>query len=127
MEVAGVVWSEIAHNITSGAAVTISAYALATIGVLAANLGVVIGLAIEYGMIKRQFVIVSQTMRYAVVCFIFLMFSAIWLTASDAFMYLGASFGSSPLNSMAAFLLALIGTFVLVPSKKLEPRIGSGV
>jgi hypothetical protein len=55
------------------------------------------------------------------------MFSAIWLTASGAFMYLGASFGSSPLNSVAAFLLALIGAFVLVPSKKVEPRIGSGV
>jgi hypothetical protein len=100
---------------------------LLTVGVLIANLGVAIGLAIEHGMIKREIVIVSRTTRKGVVFLIVLAFSAIWLAASGAFMYVGVVSRSSPWNWMVALLLALLGTFVLVPLKMVIPKVGSGV
>lgn len=115
------------RNFAPNEALAAPVYALLTIGVLTTNLGVVIGLTIEYGMIKREFVTVSQTTRNTVVFLVFLAFSGIWLAGSGAFMYLGAIFRSSPLNWMSAFGLALIGTLVLVPLKRVMPRVGSGV
>jgi hypothetical protein len=94
---------------------------------LTANFGVVVGLALEYGMIGHEFVIASTVERGAVAVFILLTFSAIWLAASGPLIRLGEAFRSSFASWVVAFFLALFGTFVLVPLKRVVPKIGSGV
>lgn len=120
-------WNEILHHVIRSRLGIAPGYALLTLGMLTVNLGAVIGLTIEYGMIRRELVVASATRRACVAFFILLAFSAIWLAAAGALIYLGGAFRSSSLNWMTAFFLALIGTLVLVPLKRVMPRIGSGV
>jgi hypothetical protein len=93
---------------------------------LTVSLGVVIGLTIEYGMIKREMIVASTARLAAVACCIILTFSAIWLAAAGVFIYVAGVMQSSPSNSIIAFFLALVVTLVLVPLKRVLPRIGSG-
>jgi hypothetical protein len=94
---------------------------------LAANFGVALGLTIEYGLIKREFIVATAVRRAAVTIFILLAFSAIWLAGFGALIHLAQTLRSTFENGVVAFCLALFGTFVLVPLKKVLPGIGSGL
>jgi hypothetical protein len=94
---------------------------------LTVDLGVAVGLTIEYGMIRHGLVITSGLRRGAVALFILLVFSGIWLSASGSLIYLGSAFQWSLMNWLIAFVLAMFGTFVLVPLKRVMPEIGSGI
>jgi hypothetical protein len=120
-------WIGVLHGLMSRKVAIASGYILLTLGMLTVNLGVLIGLTIEYGMIRRELIVVSATRRAGVVFFILLSFSAIWLAAAGALIYLGGAFASSSLNWTIALFLALVGTLVLVPLKRVMPRIGSGI
>ena len=120
-------WNEMLHHLIRIKFGIAPAYVLLTLGMLTVNLGVAIGLTIEYGMVRREFVIASATRRACVVFSILLTFSAIWLAAAGALIYLGGAFRSSSPNWIIAFLLALVGTLVLVPLKRVMPRIGAGI
>jgi hypothetical protein len=127
VEVVAGVWNEIVHRIIGSEPRIAPAHALLTAGMLTVNLGVVIGLTIELEMIRHQFIIASTAKRVTVAFFDLLAFAAIWLASSGALIYLAGIFRSSPVNWMIAFLLAMFATFVLVPFKKVMPRIGSGL
>lgn len=103
------------------------AYSLLTVGLLTVCLGAVVGLTIEYGMIQRELVISSNARRILLEFLILLMFSSIWLAAATALIYVSWVYEYPILNLGIAFFLALIAVFVLVPLKKVMPRIGSGV
>jgi hypothetical protein len=103
------------------------AYALLILGMLAANFGIVLGLTIEYGLIKREFIAATTVRRTAVIIFILLAFSAIWLAGSAALIHLAQALRSTVENWVIAFCLACFGTFVLVPLKRVLPGIGSGL
>jgi hypothetical protein len=120
-------WNLVFHHITRSKLGISPAYALLTLGMLTVNLGVLIGLTIEYGMIRHEVIVASATRRAGVAFFILLIFSAIWLAAAGALIALGGALRLSSLNWMVAFFLALIGTLVLVPLKRVMPRSGSGV
>jgi len=121
------VWIEILHvnllNMTSIAMIE----AVLTFGILTVNLGMVIGLTIEYGMIKHGLMIVSTAKRWATVIFILLIFSAIWLGASGLFIYVGWILMALTLDTLMAVLLALMATLVLVSVKRAMPGFGSAI
>jgi hypothetical protein len=127
IEIIAGIWNEIAHSIFLNEPRNGPALALLTVGMLTVNLGMVIGLVIEYGMIRHGIIIASVARRRAVALFVLLSFSAIWLAASGFFIYLGRIFRSFPVNGLVAVLLAFMATFVLVPMKKVMPRLGSGI
>jgi len=127
IEITAGVWNEIVHHIIGSEPRIAPAHALLTVGMLTVNLGVVIGLTIEYGMIRREFIIASARRRATVALFVLLAFSAIWLAASGGLIYLAGVFRSSSLSWPIAFFLALFATFVLVPLKRVMPSIGSAV
>jgi hypothetical protein len=120
-------WNETFHHTIRSRFGIEPAYALLILGMLTVNLAVLIGLTIEYGMIKRELVIASAARRAGVAFFVFLAFSAIWLAAAGTLIHLAGAFRPSSLNWMIAFFLALIGTLVLVPLKRVMPRFGSAV
>jgi hypothetical protein len=125
IEIVAGIWDEIVHGVfltDPGIAPS-----LFTIGMLTVNLGVVIGLVIEQGMIRHGLVIASAARRRAVSIFVSLSFCAIWLAASGFFIDLGRTFRSFPVNWLIAVLLALVATFVLVPMKRVMPELGSGI
>ena len=127
IEIVACVWSETVHRIAGGELGLVPPYALLAIGILTVNLGVVIGLTIEYGMIRREFLVVSASRRAMVAFFVLLAFSSIWLAASASLIYLAGMFMTPILSLVTAFMLALFATFVLVPLKKVMPKIGSGI
>jgi hypothetical protein len=90
--------NEVFHDIIRSQLGPAYAHALLTVGVLSVNLGVLIGLTIEYGMIPRDFVTASGARRGCVVFLILLAFSAIWLAAAGALIHFGTAFRSSPVN-----------------------------
>jgi len=127
IEIVAGVWIEIVHRAFLNEPRIAPALALLTVGMLTVNLGIVIGLVVEYGMIRHGLVIVSAARQRAVALFVLLSFSAIWLAASGYFIYLAKTFRPFPANWLVAVLLAFMATFVLVPVKKVMPRLGSGI
>ncbi len=127
IEIIAGIWNGIVHAFFLNEAWSAPAHALLAVGMLTVNLGMVIGLVIEYGMIRHGLVVVSAARRRAVALFVLLSFSAIWLAASGYFIYLGRTFRSFPANWLVAALLAFMAIFVLVPAKRVMPRPGSGV
>jgi hypothetical protein len=127
IEIIAGVWIEVVHRASLNEPGITSALALLTVGMLTVNLGMVIGLVIEHGMNRHGLVIVSAARQRAVALFVLLSFSAIWLAASGYFIYLAKTLRPFPANWLVAVLLAFMATFVLVPVKKVMPRLGSGV
>ena len=125
IEIVAGVWNEIVHHVFHTEPRIAPAHALLTVGMLVVNLGMVVGLTIEYGMIKRNFIIVTRMKRWATVLCLLLSFSAIWLAAAGSFIYIGQVYRSFPLNGAVALLLGLLGTLVLVCAKRVMPRLGS--
>jgi hypothetical protein len=125
IEVGAGVWNEIVHHVFRTEPKIAPAHALLTVGMLTVNLGMVVGLTIEYGMIKRSFIIVTRAKGWLTALCVLLSFSAIWLAASGSFIYVGRVYRSFPLNWAAAVLLGLVGTLVLVCAKRVMPELGS--
>jgi hypothetical protein len=120
------IWNEVTYHVFHTGPMIASADALLTVGMLTVNLGIVVGLTVEYGMIKRGFIVVTKVRRWLTVVCVLLTFSAIWLAASGALIYVGENYSLFPLlNWTAAVLIALTGTLVLVCAKKAMPRLGT--
>ena len=117
IEIGAGIWNEIVHHVFRTEPKIAPAHALLTVGMLTVNLGMVVGLTIEYGMIKRSFIVVTRAKRWVTVLCVLLSFSAIWLATSGSFIYIGRVYRSFPLNGAAAVSLGLVATLVLVCAK----------
>ncbi len=125
MQVIAGIWNEIVHHMFLSEPKIAPAHALLTLGMLTINLGMVIGLTIEYGMIKYGIIVASSFRRRAMLVCLLIVFASIWLAAAGPFVYAARVFRGTPLNWISAVLLALVGTLVLVPAKRVLPRFGS--
>ncbi|HUK50072.1 MAG TPA: hypothetical protein VLV18_03470 [Terriglobales bacterium] len=128
IEIVAVIWNEIVHHVFRVEPRIAPAHAMLTVGMLTINLGIVVGLTVEYGMIRRGFIVVTQEMRRVTASCELLTFSAIWLAASGFFIYVGGAYPSIVLlNWTAAALIAFTGTLVLVCAKKAVPKLGTTI
>ena len=125
IEIVAGAWNEIVHHLIRSEPRIAPAHALLVVGMLTVNFGVIIGLAIENGIIRHELIIASTMRRTAVVFMTLLTFSAIWLAASGSMMYLAGAFQSSVLNWVFAFMLSFFAALVLVPLKRVLPQFGS--
>lgn len=125
MQVIAGVWNEMVHHIFLREPKIAPAHALLTIGMLTVNLGMIVGLAIEYGMVRHEIVVVSAWKRYAILACIILVFASIWLAAAGALIYVARVFRGNSFAWIVAVLLSIVGTFVLVPAKRVLPGFGS--
>ena len=103
------------------------ALSLLAVALLTVTLGMVIGLTIEYGLIKCEIVAASTLKRWLTLISIILMFTSIWLTASGIFFYVATVFRTTLVNLLAATFLALVAPLVLVPSKRVLPKFGAAI
>lgn len=126
IEIVAEVWNASAYLIFHKEPI-IPAFILLTLGMLTVNLGIVIGLTIEYGMIRRNLIIVRDTVRWVTALCVLLSFSAIWLMASGALFDVGSVYRLFLLNWAVAVLMSLLGSLVLVCTKRVMPRFGSAV
>lgn len=125
IEIVAGVWNEIVHRVFLTEPKIAPAHSLLVLGMLTVNLGMVIGLTIEYGMITHGFVVASKAQRSLTLLCLVLTFSSIWLAAAGAGIYMAGVFRSPSPNLIIAVFLALVGTLVLVPAKRVLPMIGS--
>jgi hypothetical protein len=127
MQIIAGVWNEVVHHIFLSEPKIAPAHALLTLGMLTINLGLIVGLSIEYGMIKQKILSVSSWRRYVIVLCMILVFSSIWLAAAGAFIYVARSFWTDPLGWTMAMLLATVGPLVFAPAKRVLPQFGTGI
>ncbi len=125
MQVIAGIWNEIVHRIFLREPKIAPAHGLLTLGMLTVSLGMIVGLTIEYGMIRRGVLVVPAWKRLVTLVCVILIFASIWLTSAGAFVYVARVFRDSSLLWIVAVLLSLVGTLVLVPAKKVLPRFGS--
>jgi hypothetical protein len=126
IETIAVIWHEIVHDafLPDHGIATVS---LLTVGILTVNLGMIIGLTIEYGMIRHR-ILAASTLKRALILFcVVVTFASIWLAASGAFIYVAQESRSSTLTWITAVLLAMVASLVLASSKRVLPRIGGAL
>jgi hypothetical protein len=119
IETVAVIWREIVHGIAP--------FALLTVGILTVNLGMIIGLAIEYGMIRHGVLAASSLKRALILVCVIVTFASIWLAAAGAFIYVALGSRSSTLTWITGVLLAMVASLVLASSKRMLPRIGGAL
>lgn len=127
VEIVAGVWNEIVHHVFQSEPRIAPAHALLTIGMLIVAFGMIIGLTIEYGMITHRILAASTFRRWLTLLCVVLTFTSIWLAATGALIYLARVFRASPFNWVNAVLLALVGTVVLVPAKRVLPNFGAAL
>ncbi len=127
VEIVAAVWNEIVHHVFQSEPRIAPAHALLTLGMLVVTFGMVIGLTIEYGMIRHGIVAASQFKRWLTLVCVVLTFSSIWLAAAGALIYIAQAFRTSPLNWINAVMLALVAALVLVPAKRVFPKFGTAL
>jgi len=127
LEIVALVGYEIIHRLSSSESYVALALSLLAVGLLTATLGMVIGLTIEYGLIRREIIAASTLKRWLTLISIILMFTSIWLTAAGFFFYLATAFRTPLVNLLAATFLALIAPLVLVPAKRALPKFGAAI
>jgi hypothetical protein len=126
IEIIAVIWQEIVH----GAFLPdhgIAPLALLTVGILTVNLGMVIGLTIEYGMVRHRVLAASTLKRTLMLVCVVVTFASIWLAAAGAFIYVARGSQSPTLTWITAVLLAMVASLVLASSKRVLPRIGGAL
>jgi len=103
------------------------ALSLLTIGLLTVALGMVVGLTVEYGLIKREIIAASTLKLWLTLISVILVFTSIWLTAAGFFFYVATAFRTTLVNLLAATFLALVAPLVLVPAKRVLPKFGAAI
>ena len=127
IETIAVAWGDVTPCVLGCEGWHLSAYGLLIFGILTANFGAVLGLSIELGMVRREFIIISRMRRWVVSIFVLLAFSALWLAGSAALILTESEFSDPATSWLIAFLLALFATFVMIPLKRIMPKIGSSL
>jgi hypothetical protein len=126
IETVALIWREIVH----GAFLPdhgIAPAALLIVGILTVNLGMIIGLTIEYGMVRHRVLVASTLKRTLILVCVVVTFTSIWLAASGAIIYVAQESRSSILTWLTAVLLAMVASLVLASSKRVLPRIGGAL
>ena len=125
MQIGAGIWNELVHHVFHNEPLIAPAHALLVFGMLTINLGMVVGLSIEYGMMKRGFLTVSYSKRTATLLLIATVFASIWLASAGGLIYSARIFRGSMLLVVIAFLLSAIAPLVLVPARRVLAFFGS--
>lgn len=127
IEIVALVWSEITQHLFSSELYTSLSLSALTVGLLIVTLGMVIGLTIEFGLIRREIIAAPPLKRWLTLISVVLMFASIWLAAAGFFLYLATLFRTILVNFVAATFLALVAPLVLVPAKRVLPKFGAAL
>jgi hypothetical protein len=127
LEIVALAWNGIILRLSPREPYFTLALSLLAVSLLIVTLGMVIGLTIEYGLIRREIIVASTLKRWLTLISVILMFTSIWLTAAGFFFYLATAFRTALVNLLAATLLSLIAPLVLVPAKRVLPKFGAAI
>ena len=125
IQIVAEIWKEITNHFANYGSNVFLSKAILIVGMLTIDLGMLVGLSIEHGMIKRHILVVNH--RRTALTFIFLVvdFASIWINMVGPFLFT-AQFPLSSTNRLfMGVLMAIMTTVVLVPAKKVLPHVGS--
>ncbi len=112
------IWNEITHHFIKYESSITLANILLVIGMLTINLGMLVGLSIEYGMMKRDILVVDDWKVVLTFVFLVLVFASVWLTTIGSFIFTTQISHSVGSRWILAMLMSISATLVLVPAKK---------
>ena len=122
--VAGI-WNEIIHHFIKYESSITLVNILLVVGMLTIKLGMLVGLSIEYGMMKRDILVVDDWKVVLTFVFLVLVFASVWLTTIGSFIFTTQISNSVASRWVLAMLMSISATLVLVPAKKVLPNPGS--
>jgi hypothetical protein len=119
------IWNEITNHFIKFESSIMLANVLLVIGMLTIDLGMLVGLSIEYGMMKRDILVVHDWKVVLTFLFLVLGFASVWLTTISSFIFTTQLSYSVTSRWILAMLMSITATLVLVPAKKVLPNPGS--
>ncbi|MGO9643351.1 MAG: hypothetical protein ACLPY5_01240 [Candidatus Bathyarchaeia archaeon] len=119
------IWNEITHHFIRYESSVTLANVLLVIGMLTINLGMLVGLSIEYGMMKSDILVVDDWKVVLTFIFLVLGFASVWLTTIGSIIFTAQMSHSVASRWALAMLMSISATVVLVPAKKVLPNPGS--
>jgi len=125
VEVIAGAWNEVVHAILRQEPTIAPAHALLTLGMLAVNLGLVVGLTVESGLMKHGILVVPFWRKIANITCLLLAFSSIWLASAGALIYMAGVLRGGLYPPMIAASLSLVASIILVAAKRVLPGFGS--
>lgn len=125
IEVIAGAWNEVVHAIVRQEPTIAPAHALLTLGMLAINLGVVVGLTVESGLMRHGILVVPSWKKIANITCLLLAFSSVWLASAGALIYLAGVLRGGLYSPMIAASLSLVASIILVAAKRVLPSFGS--
>jgi len=125
IQIIGEIWNEITRHFIKYESGNMLTNVLLVVGMLTVNLGMLVGLSIEYGMMKRDILIVEDWKVVLTYVLLVLDFASIWLTMVGPF--ISTAQISHPVASrwVPAMLMSISATLVLVPAKRVLPNPAS--
>jgi hypothetical protein len=125
MQIIAGIWNEIVHHMYLHEPSIAPAHALLTLGMLTISLGMVVGLSIEYGMVKQRILVASASRKRAIAFCIILMFASIWLAGAGSLIYIAGVIQNASIRLAIATILSVLVSLVEVPAKKVLAWFGS--
>jgi hypothetical protein len=125
IQIVAEIWNEVTNHFANYESNVFLSKAILIVGMLTIDLGMLVGLSIEHGMIKRHILVVNH--RRIALTFIFLVidFASIWINMVGPFLFTVQFALSSVVRLFLGVLIAIMATVVLVPAKKVLPHVGS--
>jgi len=119
------IWNGITHHFIKYESGITLTNVLLVVGMLTVNLGMLVGLSIEYGMMKRDILVVDDWKVVLTFVFLVLGFASVWLTTIGSFIFTTQLSYSVASRWVLAMIMSISATLVLVPAKKVLPNLGS--
>ena len=119
------IWNEVVHHIIKYEPKVAPAHALLVVGMLTINLGMLVGLSVEYGMIKRDILVVDTLKRALTFILLVLLFASVWLATAGSLIFVARLFHSPQDRWVLSILMSISATLVLVPAKRVLPNLGT--
>jgi hypothetical protein len=119
------IWNEIADRFIKYDSSITLAHILLVIGMLTVELGMLGGLSIEYGMMKRDVLVVDDWKVVLTFVFLVVDFASVWFTMIGSFIFTTQLSYLIASRWVLAMIMSISATLVLVPAKKVLPNLGS--
>ncbi len=120
-EIAGGMWNEIYHHFFSSEPPLSPAHSLLTVGMITVNLGLLLGVSIEYGVTQEFGNSMDRVLYVALLC----LFASMWLVSSGSTMYFARIWRDMPSRFWILLGVAFIFPLIMVSAGRVLKRPGS--
>lgn len=121
------VWNEVVHRFEPSEPPLSPPHVLLTVGMIVVNLGVLIGVSLEYGLVKEGVTPARPSTKLLLAAMLIMTFAAMWLVSAGSIIYLARVFRTDETRLVIAALLAANMPLILAPALRVFGKPGPGL